>query len=105
MMSSHCLGAARAVDRKPFVWGHCEWTDKDGDKVLLHYVRSEGLTGKYTVIHGTGKYSGITGTRDYKITPFPVVPGDGPYVTTENYAIPYLTDEPCTSQNAAELDR
>src|SRR6476659_5786285 len=52
MMSSHCLGAGRSVDGKPFVWGHCEWTDKDGDKVLLHYARSEGLTGKYTVILG-----------------------------------------------------
>lgn len=75
MMTSRCLGAARVVDGKPYVWGHCEWTDKDGDKVLLHYVRSEGLTGKYTVVHGTGKFSGIAGTRDYKIIPFPSVPG------------------------------
>jgi hypothetical protein len=75
MMTSHCLGAGRVVDGKPSVWGHCEWTDKDGDKVLLHYARSEGLTGRYTVVHGTGKYSGIAGTRDYKITPFPAVPG------------------------------
>ena len=75
MMTSHCLGAARVVDGKPSVWGHCEWTDKDGDKVLLHYARSDGLTGRYTVVQGTGKYSGIIGTRDYKITPFPSVPG------------------------------
>ena len=75
MMTSHCLGASRVVDGKPFVWGHCEWTDKDGDKVLLEYARSQGLSGKYTVVYGTGKFSGITGTRDYRITPFPTVQG------------------------------
>jgi len=75
MMTSHCLGAARVVDGKPSLWGHCEWTDKDGDKVLMHYVRSDTVAGKYTAIAGTGKYSGITGTRDYKVTPFPAVPG------------------------------
>jgi hypothetical protein len=75
MMTSHCLGAARVVDGKPSLWGHCEWTDKDGDKVLMHYVRSDPVAGQYTVVAGTGKYSGISGTRDYKITPFPAVPG------------------------------
>ena len=75
MMSSHCLGASRMVEGKPSVWGHCEWTDKDGDKVLMHYQRSESLSGRYTVVQGTGKYAGITGTRDYKIIPFPPIPG------------------------------
>jgi hypothetical protein len=75
MMTSHCLGAARVVDGKPSLWGHCEWTDKDGDKVLMHYVRSDPVNGRYTVVQGTGKYSGISGTRDYKITAFPAVPG------------------------------
>ena len=75
MMTSHCLGAARVVDGKPSLWGHCEWTDKDGDKVLMQYVRSDPVNGRYTVVHGTGKYSGVTGTRDYKITAFPAVPG------------------------------
>jgi hypothetical protein len=75
MMSTQCLGASRLVDGKPSVWGHCEWTDKEGDKVLLHFVRSEGLAGKFTVVHGTGKYSGIRGTRDYQITPFPPLAG------------------------------
>jgi hypothetical protein len=75
MMTSHCLGAARVVDGKPSLWGHCEWTDRDGDKVLMHYLRSDPVVGKYTVVAGTGKYSGITGTRDYKVTPFPAVPG------------------------------
>jgi hypothetical protein len=75
MMSGQCLGAGRLVDSKPSVWGHCEWTDRDGDKVLLHFVRSEGLLGKFTVVHGTGKYSGIRGTRDYQVTPFPAILG------------------------------
>jgi hypothetical protein len=54
MMTSHCLGAARVVDGKPNLWGHCEWTDKDGDKVLMHYVRSNPVAGKYTAVAGTG---------------------------------------------------
>jgi hypothetical protein len=75
MMTSHCLGAARVVDGKPSLWGHCEWTDKDGDKVLMHYMRTDTVAGRYTVVGGTGKYSGVAGTRDYKVTPFPAVPG------------------------------
>jgi hypothetical protein len=75
MMTSHCLGAARVVEDKPKLWGHCEWTDKDGDKVLMQYERSDASSGKYLAIAGTGKYSGITGTRDYKVTVFPPTPG------------------------------
>jgi len=75
MMSTQCMGASRLVDGKPSVWGHCEWTDKDGDKVLLHFVRLEGLSGKFTVVHGTGKYSGLRGTRDYQLTPYPPIAG------------------------------
>jgi hypothetical protein len=75
MMSTQCLGASRLVDGKPSVWGHCEWSDKDGDKVLLHFSRFEGLAGKFEVVHGTGKYSGLRGTRDYRVTPFPPTPG------------------------------
>lgn len=75
MMTTHCLGAARVVDGKPSLWGHCEWTDRDGDKVLMQYIRSDAVAGKYTAVAGTGKYSGITGTRDYKVTAFPPVAG------------------------------
>ena len=74
-MSSECLGASRLVDGKPTVWGHCEWSDKDGDKVLLHFSRWEGLAGKFNVLHGTGKFSGLRGTRDYSITAFPSIAG------------------------------
>ena len=75
MMSTQCMGASRSVEGTPSVWGHCEWVDKDGDKVLLHFSRSEGRAGKFEVVHGTGKFSGIRGTRDYQITPFPAIPG------------------------------
>lgn len=75
MMSAQCQGAYSSVDGKPSAWGHCEWTDKDGDKVLLRFSRSDGLAGKFEVIHGTGKFLGIKGTRDYQIIPFPSIPG------------------------------
>jgi hypothetical protein len=42
---------------------------------LLHFARAEGLSGKFTVVHGTGKYAGISGTRDYQVTPFPAITG------------------------------
>lgn len=75
MMTSHCFGATRIVSGKPSLWGHCEWTDRDGDKVLMQYERSDPVVGKYTAVVGTGKYAGITGSRDYRITIFPAVPG------------------------------
>jgi len=75
MMSGQCLGASRLAEGKPSVWGHCEWTDKEGDKVLVHFARLEGLAGKFTVLHATGKYKGLTGTREYQITPFPAIAG------------------------------
>jgi hypothetical protein len=75
MMTGQCLGASRLADGKPSVWGHCEWTDKNGDKVLLHFARAEGLSGNFHVIQGTGRYKGITGDRDYQVTPFPAITG------------------------------
>ena len=75
MMSGQCQGAYSLIEGKPSAWGHCEWTDKDGDKVLLRFSRFEGLAGKFEVIHGTGKFSGLHGTRDYQIIPFPAIPG------------------------------
>ena len=75
MMSTQCLGASGLAEGKPSLWGHCEWTDKDGDKVLLRYSRSDSLIGKMEIIHGTGKFSGIRGTRDYQVTVFPAIPG------------------------------
>lgn len=74
MMTSRCLGAFRIVDGKPALWGHCEWVDKDGDKVVNQFERNDSTGGMYTILHGTGKFAGIRGTREYKVTAFPAIP-------------------------------
>lgn len=76
MMSGQCLVTFSSVKGKPSAWGHCEWTDKDGDKVLFRVSRADdAIAGKADAIHGTGKFSGIKGTRDYRLIPFPTIPG------------------------------
>jgi hypothetical protein len=75
MMSSQTLGAWSSVEGKPSVWGHGEWVDKDGDKVLFRFSRLESLAGKAKIIHGTGKFSGLRGSAECQTTPFPSIPG------------------------------
>jgi hypothetical protein len=46
--------------------GACIAQDKDGDKILVKYHSSNGVTGEITLISGTGKFEGITGSGTYK---------------------------------------
>jgi hypothetical protein len=75
VMLTVCMGSGGVADGKPTLWGHCEWGDKDGDKVVLRYSRSDSVTGKMEIVHRKGKFKGIRGDRDYQVTVFPVLPG------------------------------
>ena len=51
--------------------GACTETDSDGDKVFSTFD-----TGAHTLIGGTGKYQGISGTAPFTVSPLPS-PGQG----------------------------
>lgn len=75
MMSGQCFGAWSMLDGSYSNWGHCEYVGAAGDKALLRFTRVDSDKGRYEFIGGTGKFSGLTGTGDYKATRFPQIPG------------------------------
>ena len=75
MMSSQCFGAWSLLDGSFSNWGHCEYVDAAGDKVLVRFTRINSDKGQYEFLGGTGKFSGLTGTGDYRATRFPQIPG------------------------------
>lgn len=75
MMSSQCFGAWSNLDGSFSNWGHCEYVDASGDKVLLRFTRMNSENGRYEFLGGTGKFTGLTGTNDYRATRFPQIPG------------------------------
>jgi hypothetical protein len=72
-LSFRCLGMATSFDGKASNATVCEAVDKDGDKVLTHFVLSEGKTVRSTV-GGTGKFEGITTEASVApLGPFPTI--------------------------------
>ena len=55
--------------------GYCTFRDADGDIVTFRFSETGSLVGgsigTNTLIHGTGKYKGITGSGSYKGNPLP----------------------------------
>jgi hypothetical protein len=72
-LSFRCLGMNSNFDGKAAGMTVCEAVDKDGDKMLNHFVLTEGRVVRSTVA-GTGKFEGI-GTEATVATlgPFPTV--------------------------------
>jgi len=67
------LDCAGVIDsRKEGIWkgdGYCDHTDRDGDVWVGHWWGDNTMqTGKFEVIHGTGKYMGATGGGTAKYT-------------------------------------
>lgn len=61
-MSVHCVFYYGEHGGKGEAKGACTETDADGDKVFSTFV-----VGTHTLIGGTGKYSGITGTASFTV--------------------------------------
>ena len=59
-MSVHCLYLQSMVEKTNHLNGSCVHTDKDGDNIFATF--DDKAT---TLIGGTGKYKGITGTVSY----------------------------------------
>lgn len=70
-MSVRCLFYSETVGGKAKGNGVCTETDTDGDKVFTTFAARV-----HTLIGGTGKYKGISGTAPYTVTPLPA-PGQG----------------------------
>jgi hypothetical protein len=72
-LSFRCLGMNSNFDGKAANNTVCEVVDKDGDKMLNHFVQSEGRVVRSTVA-GTGKFEGIsTEATVTALGPFPTV--------------------------------
>ena len=78
-MSVTCYGSASTVGGPAVFTGYCVLVDKDGDKYAIRYLsaptsKSE-IAGKSETLGGSGKFTGIKGASEYKVTLMPNVPG------------------------------
>jgi hypothetical protein len=64
-----CPASASIVDGANFYMGTCLITDQDGDNIVLTWncsFNAEGACpGQFDWVHGTGKYTGITGKNTF----------------------------------------
>ena len=65
-----CHGTISTVGGPPVAIVHCVYVDKDGDKYV---IRSSA--DKSESLGGTGKFTGMKGSGEFKVTRFPAIPG------------------------------
>src|ERR1700743_3794320 len=76
-MGMRCLGIyddagkARAQEH-----GACTFTDNEGDKIMATYERKTPEGGIETLVAGTGKFTGISGTGEWTVLKFPLKSDD-----------------------------
>lgn len=81
-MLAHCVGLSTTTGGKPAGFsGSCTETDGDGDKVFTTF---DGLA--HTLVGGTGKYKGISGSAPYTVTPAPA-PGPGQFAVAVEHKV------------------
>jgi len=68
-LALHCLEGSVARKAGYKFTGSCVETDGDGDKIFLTYEGPE--SGPVDVLGGTGKFKGITGKGQWKVTDAP----------------------------------
>jgi hypothetical protein len=77
-MGMRCLGiydeAAKARERREH--GACTFTDNDGDQIMATYERKTADGGTETLVAGTGKFTGISGTGEWTVLKFPLKADD-----------------------------
>jgi hypothetical protein len=77
-MGMRCLGiyddAGKASERREH--GACTFTDNDGDEIMATYERKTAEGGIETLVAGTGKFAGISGTGEWTVVKFPVKADD-----------------------------
>ena len=77
-MGMRCLGiyddAGKARERREH--GACTFTDTDGDEIMATYERKTAEGGVETLVAGTGKFAGISGTGEWTVLKFPLKADD-----------------------------
>ena len=74
LMSVVCYGTISTVGSLRVTLPHCVYIDKDGDKFATHYSGVAGA-GKTEILGGSGKFTGMTGGAEVKVTRVPSLPG------------------------------
>jgi hypothetical protein len=76
-MGMRCLGiyddAGKARTREH---GACTFTDNDGDRIMATYERTTADGGIESLVAGTGKFTGISGTGEWTVLKFPLKADD-----------------------------
>lgn len=87
MLSARCAGSFANIGDQVEEHGACEYVDTAGDKFFGVYARKGDAAkdeGTWHVVHGSGKFEGITMDGKYtSIGPFP--PSGAPNTTTACY--------------------
>jgi hypothetical protein len=112
-MGMRCLGIYDVAGKAPKQeHGACTFTDNDGDEIMATYERKTAEGGVETLVAGTGKFAGISGTGEWTVLKFPLKADDklsrgivsekvhwkirpqatGTELTSENYSPPPPSD-------------
>jgi hypothetical protein len=75
-MGMRCLGIYDAAGQAREEHGACTFTDNDGDKIMSTYERKTAEGGTETLVAGTGKFVGISGTGEWTVLKFPLKSDD-----------------------------
>lgn len=77
-MGMRCLGiydeSGKSRERREH--GACTFTDNDGDEIMATYERKTAEGGIETLVAGTGKFAGISGTGEWTVLRFPLKADD-----------------------------
>jgi hypothetical protein len=63
-MGTRCMSLEEIIGNARHARGGCTFTDQDGDQIMLSLDR-RGDDGSATLVAGTGKFVGISGTGEY----------------------------------------
>jgi hypothetical protein len=78
-MGMRCLGiydvSGKAREREEH-GAACTFTDNDGDEIMATYERKTAEGGIETLVAGTGKFAGISGTGEWTVLKFPLKADD-----------------------------
>jgi hypothetical protein len=76
-MGWRCIGTTEIIAGSDFHGqGACTLTDRDGDQIIETYeVKGRGV-GTSTLVAGTGKFVGISGTSEWTRTQYPIKADD-----------------------------
>ena len=76
LASYTCQGTISTVGEAPATFGHCLYIDKDGDKFATRFSGIPGRGSKAEILGGSGKFIGVKGSGETKVTLLTSFPGN-----------------------------